>query len=149
MAEGRLPTGVIFLLIYQWFVVLVSLGLTIFVGSVFTLEYTRDGAIGCILLVVPSCLGTAMAIASIQIITHRSRGFLFSMICHAVLEVIGWSVVLLLLGTRAYVQATDGDRQNRGMAIIYVVFAFMVLPLNLPSAWAFFYLRRQRKNSEG
>jgi hypothetical protein len=149
MAENRRPTGLIFLLIYQWILVLIALGTTIFVASWFRLECTLEGGIGCVFLVVPSCFGTAMAVASIGIICRKSWAFLLGMICHLVLEVIGWSFVLILLGTPAYIQMTTSDRWSRSVADLYVVFAIMCLPLNVPSAWAFLYLRRRRTANVG
>ena len=137
--DRRLPTALIWLLVYQWILVLVAL----YFCCVFILMMgfgpkvnAADMAFGCLEFLVVGCWGTALTIGSIGIAGRSPRGFLLGMICHLLIEISGVPLVLLLVG-----MSFDPE----GWGLLCLVFALMWLPFVLISAWAFFYLRRLRK----
>ncbi|HUE13703.1 MAG TPA: hypothetical protein VMR25_06030, partial [Planctomycetaceae bacterium] len=95
-------------------------------------------------LLVPPSWGMALGVASLGIIWRKSWGFLAAMICHLLLEFVGWVIAAGLIGAWAIAQVGT-DKEARGWSGLLLLFGLMWLPLLLPSAWAFFYLRRQRK----
>jgi hypothetical protein len=142
---SRLPTGLMWLLIYQWILVLVSLGFdcnfAVILGVWGPGESLRpEDVIGlwCEFLVF-ACWGTAMAFASVGIVRRSPRGFLMGIICHLLLAIPG---LLLLFGSIYLVSLRIPGDIGPGVCLF---FALMWLPFALISAWAFFYLRRLRK----
>jgi len=127
----RLGLGLILLLIYQWILVLISLA-----------SFT---------LIIPPLWGIAMGFASVEIMRRRPRGFLIGMICHLLLEVVGWLIVLPIVAmfVRVFMDNSldkSSSAESRGWAGLVMMFALMWLPFLSLSAWAYFYLRRLRKN---
>jgi hypothetical protein len=151
-SKSRLPTGLICLLIFQWVLVLVSLGYSV-AGTLalgFHPDFSSEDAsivesflFSCVPLVLAGW-GLAMGYASIGIVRRSSQGFRIGMICHLLLGVVGWAFVLILVGSWALIRTHSGGQE--GMEGLFLLFAFMWLPILLPSAWAFFYLRRLRKS---
>lgn len=151
--KSRLPTGLLCLLVFQWILVLVSLGYSVAgtlafgilpdVGSKNMSSIVESFLFSFVLLVLAGW-GLAMGYASIGIVRRSSQGFRIGMICHLLLGVVGWAFVLFLVGLWALIRIHSGGQG--GMEDLFLLFAFMWLPILLPSAWAYFYLRRLRKN---
>jgi len=144
--DTRLPTGLIWLLFYQGIFVLISLGYSV-VGMVELLDslsrpFDFDVVTSSCVMLVLACWGTAMGVASVGMMRRSPRGFLLGMICHLVLEIPAFPIMLFLFGN--YVWSLVGSGEGRGWASFFLIFALMWLPFVLISAWAFFYLRRLR-----
>jgi hypothetical protein len=136
--DRRLPTALIWLLVYQWILVLVALYFCcVFLSiMVFGPEVdAADTALGCLEFLAVGSWGTAMGIASVGIARRSPRGFLVGMICHLLIEIPGVPIML------AFFAISLASR----LEPLFLVFGLMWLPFVLISAWAFFYLRRLRK----
>jgi hypothetical protein len=152
--DNRLPTGLIWLLIYQGILVLVSLCYVVVLfielygdlygrlGSVISIA---DFTLGVLAFLVLAGWGTAMASASVGMIRRSPRGFLVGMICHllvAILSMVGL-IGFCSMGVLSLLSATN---EARGFAPLFLLFALMWSPFALFSGWGFFYLRRLRKS---
>jgi hypothetical protein len=145
--DRRLPTGLIWLLVYQWILVLGSLGYSS-VAAVVIVSNTPgwQGALGLCALLILASWGIAMAAASIGIMRRRSRGPVLGMICHLLLEIPGLPAVLFF-GCMYVLLSFSPSESSRAWAELPLIFALMWLPFVLTSGWAFFYLRRLRSRS--
>jgi hypothetical protein len=88
--NNRLPTGLIWLLIYQWLLVLISLSYMV----AFSADLIESGEWPGVLFILPLIgWGAAMSYASVGIMGRSPRGFLVGAICHlllAILSLIGF-----------------------------------------------------------
>jgi hypothetical protein len=147
--HNRLPAGLMCLLLYQGFLTLCSLGYTIaavvelvdMMGPSSYVAGVGEVLMTSSVIIVLAGWTAAMIYASVEIVRRRPRGFFLGMLFHLLLEVVGWSFVLFLLGA-ALVAVRDKD--GRGWAGLFLLFAFLWLPFLLPSLWAYSYLRRCR-----
>ena len=140
--KSRLPTGLIWLLIYQWILVLVGLYFILTFG-VLSID---SGEYGFVLyIVVLAGWGTAMSSASVGITRRSPRAFLLGMICHLLLEILGL-VGLIGFCSVGVLSLLGGSNEARAWAPMFLLFALMWLPFVLISGWGFFYLRRLRKS---
>jgi hypothetical protein len=146
--DSHRPAGLIWLLIYQWILVVIALFYSWDVIETIAKEGGSTTPVELFLLLVAmlvlACWGIAMAVASIGIIRRSPRGFLIGIICHLLLEIPGLS--LMLYFGFAYVFLSFSDHESRAWAPLVGLFALMWLPFVLISGWAFFYLRRLRKS---
>ena len=136
--DQRLPTALIWLLVYQWILVLVALYFCCVFLSIMRFGPkvdAADTAFGCLELLAVGCWGTAMGIASVGIARRSPREFLLGMICHLLIEIPGVPIML------AFFVMSLASR----LEPLFLVFGLMWLPFVLISAWAFYYLRRLRK----
>ena len=144
----RLPTGLIWLLIYQWTLVLGSLGCVLYtiVENLHdvveywpaSIRWGKGVVASSFGLLVLTCWGTAMFFASVEMHRQSPRGFLLGMICHLLLAIPG--VLGVLFFGFFYLRDTSG------WAILMLICGLMCLPFALFNSWAFFYLRRLRKS---
>ncbi len=142
---SRVPTGLIWLLIYQWILVLVAVCMVC--GAIASIPGAKvtatEALLGSFELLVLACWGTAMVFASVGMVRRSRRGFLLGMICHVLLG------ILALVGVLIFVCLWFSfSRSESGQWVwdpFFLIFALMWLPFALISAWAFFYLRRLRK----
>jgi hypothetical protein len=137
----RLP-GLIWLLIYQWILVLVILYFIVTFGMLFI---THGDYAFVLYILVLSCWGTALIFASVGMVIRSPRGFLVGMICHLLLEIPGLFAVLGF-GFMIILSSLSADPEERGLASMFLLFALMWLPFVLISGWGFLYLRRLRKS---
>lgn len=147
--DKRLPVGIIWLLIYQWILVLVSLGyplafLVIIIkdgGFSDYADFLEFGLYG----LVPASWGTAMVFACVAMTRRSPRGFRVGMICHllvAILSMIGF----IGIGSVGVFSSLSASHEARGFAQLFLLFALMWLPTLIGSGWGFFYLREFRKS---
>ena len=129
--SNRLPAGLIWLLIYQWILVLVSLYFIVTFGVLF-FAYREYGFVLYILVLV--CWGTAISYASVRMTRRSPRGFLVGMICHLLLEILGMVMLVAFFA------------MGVGWDPFFLIFALMWLPFVMISGWGFFYLRALRKS---
>jgi hypothetical protein len=143
--DSRLPVGLIWLLIYQWILVLVAVALGCSMASILVSGpkwEIPDVLLGGFELLVLACWGTAMGVASVGMVRRSPRGFLLGMICHGLLEIPGLPIMVGFGGMALL--SLSGGGEGGGMEPLFLLFALMWLPFVLISAWAFFYLRRLR-----
>ena len=140
--DNRLPAGLIWLLIFQWLLVLVSLSYAVGFAAVIFINYREAGLIFYILVLAP--WGAAMAYASVQMTGRRPRGFLVGMICHLLLAILSNAALatFAIMG----VLSLAGSHEGKAWAPLFLLFALMWSPVALFSSWGFFYLRRLRKD---
>ena len=132
--DNRLPTGLIWLLIYHWIIVLISL--CYLVAAVVILITDREyGAV--LVILVFTCWTTAMSYASVGMMRKRVRGLLVGMICH---------LILAILSNAALATFVIMGVLPSGFGPLFLLFALMWSPFALFSSWGFFYLRRLRKD---
>jgi hypothetical protein len=145
---SRLPTALIWLLVYQWMLVVAAAAMACNVaimGFVLKLEL-MDRLLGWLEFLVLAGWGTAMGFASVGMARRRPRAFLVGMICHLLLEIPG--LVGVVGFTILWLQTSRSDSGAWVWDPFFLIFALMWLPFVLISAWAFFYLRRLRGASE-
>jgi len=153
--DSRLPTGLAWLLIYQWILVLVVVvslgfstatvlqewksGITLiqsdsFVFFVFSVEF-----------LVLACWGTAMGFASVGMVRRPPQRSLLGMICHLLITI---PVLTAQAGSGLLLMTSDvgtSVEPRWWVKVLPAFYALMWLPSALISAWGFFYLRRLRK----
>ncbi len=144
--DDRLPAGLIGVLVYQWLLVLGSLGYVGIAAVVLlgNLPPDWDLVLGLVGVSILAAWGSALACALIGIMRRSPQGYRLGMICHLLLEVPGLPAVLLFGG--AFAVLLLGNRESRAWAPLPLLFALMWLPFVLISGWAFFYLRRLRQS---
>src|SRR5579884_109986 len=140
--DNRLPAGLIWLLVFQWLLVLVSLSYAVGFAAVIFMNYREYPLIFYILVLAP--WGAAMAYSSVQMTRRRPRGFTVGMICHLILAILSNAALatFAIMG----VLALGGSREAKGFAPLLLLFALMWSPFALFSSWALFYLRRLRND---
>ncbi len=134
--ENRLPTGLKWVLIYQWILVVI--------GVFFILTYVRlffaYNEIAFISYVVVLAGGAlAISIASVGMMRRSQRAVVLGMICHLLLAVL--SLVGLIGFFVVGVLASSGGHEGKAMYPLFLMFALMWSPFILISGWAFRYLR--------
>jgi|GEM_PF-6097606 hypothetical protein len=138
--DNRLPAGLIWLLIYQGILVLVSLCYAVaFFLEIYDDLFRRVGrfniadfTLGLLYVLVLASWETAMAFASVGMTRRSPRGFLVGMICHllvAILSMVGLSG-FCCMGVLSSLSATN---EARGFAPLFLLFALMWLPTLLAS----------------
>lgn len=146
--EKRLPAGLIWLLVFQWLLVLISLSYAV-VFAVFSITERKysyaDIILPILYILVLAPWGASMAYASVQMARRRPRGFLVGMICHLLLLIVSmcW---LFCLGSTGILMSLANNDTTRAWAPLALLFALVWLPFALISGWGFFYLRRLRKD---
>lgn len=139
--DNRLPAGLIWLLIFQWLLVLVSLSYAVGFAVIF-INHEEYPLI--LYILVLALWGAAMAYASVQMTRRRPRGFLVGMICHLLLAILSNAALatFAIMG----VLSLAGSHDAQAWAPLFLLFALMWSPFALFSSWGFFYLRRLRKD---
>ena len=131
--KSRLPTGLIFLLIYQGILVLVCLG-----PLAAWLEW------GPWPFPLLAACGIAMFYASVGMARRSPRGFLLGMTCHLVLAIPALLIVLFSIFSGVGLLLQEGG--FGGWSTLMFLLGLMWLPFLLISGWAIFYLSRLRKS---
>lgn len=146
--DERVPAGLIWLLIYHWIIVLIGLGYLVASVVILITEITdRDyvAVLGAVLSIsVLTCWMTAMSYAAVGMMRKRRCGLLVGMICHVILAILS-SAALATFAIMG-VLSLGGSHDAKAWAPLMLLFALMWSPFALFSSWAFFYLRRLRKD---
>ena len=130
--------GLIWLLVYQWVLVLVA------VVNAYAISVDFDDVLlGSLILLVLACWGAAMGFASVGMMRLSSQGFLVGMICHLLLAILALLAVFGFLSSYMYHLLTD-SKAREAMVDMFLLYALMLLPFASVSAWAFCYLRKLR-----
>jgi hypothetical protein len=140
--DNRLPASLIWLLIYHGIIVLIGLGYL--VAAVVILITDREYGAMLVILVL-TCWTAAMFYAAVGMMRKRLRGLLVGMICHLILAILSNAglATFAVLGVLSLLARGD---EAKGWAPLFLLFALMWSPFALFSSWAFFYLRRLRKD---
>lgn len=148
--DSRLPTGLIWLLIYQWLLVVASLGYSgaavVGLCDILSRPFAAfDVVVVSSAILVLAGWAVVMIFASVGIRRRSPRGYLLGMIGHLLLGIPAL-LGALGFGSMYLLSSVSASKDTRAWAPLFLIFALMWLPLVLLSAWGFFYLRRVCKS---
>ncbi len=135
--ENRWPTGLKWLLVYQFILVVISV---YFILTYVTLFIAYKETAFMLYVAIIACAALAISIASVGMMRRSHRAVVLGMICHlliAVLSVVGL-IGFFLVGLLA---SSQGGHEGKAMFPMFLMFALMWSPFILISGWAFRYLR--------